>query len=138
MHTSLKQQAVIGVQASETALEAAHDIERSLCFVNPTTEQGGHCTNAIAATVGLTDAKHQQLATLFAKAFATEIKASIALQAWNSGQPAPTNLVEYKADVDAVLNLARQLVTGQAQSFIDKAQAAVDEAAKIITIFGGK
>ena len=46
---TVKQAATIGLQSSETALEATQGLERSLCFVNPATESGTHCTNPIAA-----------------------------------------------------------------------------------------
>jgi hypothetical protein len=135
----LKQKAVTSLQASEVALEAAHDLERGLCFISPATESGGHCTSPVAASVGLTDERHQQLAALFAKAFEVEIKAATVLQAWQSGDPAPASIAEYQADITAILNVARQLLAStNAQHVIDKAQQAVDAAAVVAAVLGVK
>ena len=135
---SVKQKAVVGLQASETALESAHDIERSLCFVNPATESGGHCTNPLAASFKLTDASHQKAASLFSKAFAGQIKIGVALQAWRAGDPAPSGVAEYQRDVTDILAVAQTLIGEKAAPFIAKAQTAVDEAARIAVIVGVK
>lgn len=134
----LKQKAVIGLQASETALEGAHDIERSLCFVSPSTEQGGHCTNPQAAAVRLSDATHQHLATLFSAAFAAEIKGAVALKGWQAGAPAPTDVLGYQQDIQAALALAKSELGANAQPFIDKIQQAVDSAAAVLVALGVK
>ena len=65
----LKVQATRGLQTSEAALGAAQDFERALCFVQPQTERGNHCTNPVAATVKLTDDLHVQFAKQFSAAF---------------------------------------------------------------------
>lgn len=134
----VKQKAVVGLQASEMALESAHDIERSLCFVTPATESGGHCTNPLAAEFKLTDALHQHMAGLFSHAFTIQIKAAMALQAWRAGEPAPDGVAQYRQDVQDILGLAQSLTGAGAQSFITKAQQAVDEAAKIAVLVGAK
>ena len=133
----LKQQAVVSLQASETALEAAHDLERGFCFVTPATEAGGHCTNPLAATLHLTDATHQRLADLFSRAFALEIKAAIALKAWRAGEPAPTDVAGYQKDISDILAVVKTLAPGAAP-IVAKAQAAVDEAAKVATLLGAR
>lgn len=133
----VKQKAVIGLQASETALEGAHNIERSLCFVTPSTESGGHCTNPQAAAVKLSDATHQKLATIFAKAFAIEIKAAIALQAWQAGQPVPTDVAGYQAAIQDALVTAKQLDPA-ASALITQIQSAVDSAAAVALALGVK
>ena len=53
-----KDTAIVSLQASNVALSNAADAERALCFVNPQTESGPHCTNPLAAASGLTDARH--------------------------------------------------------------------------------
>lgn len=133
----LKQKAVIGLQASETALEGAHDIERSLCFVSPSTEQGGHCTNPQAATVKLSDATHQKLAGLFSQAFAAEIKAALILKAWKAGDPAPSDVMSYDADIQLILTTAKAL-DPSAVSLIAQIQAAVDSSAAVLVALGVK
>lgn len=135
----LKQRATISLQASEAALESAHDIERGLCFINPRAESGTHCTNAIAATVGLTDARHQQAAVYFSKAFADEIIAANILLAYRAGDPPPNSVATYQKDISDLLTLARELIPNtKAQDFLTKAQLAVDEATKVAIIVGVK
>ena len=133
----LKQQAVTGLQASELALESAHDLERSLCFNSPATESGGHCTNPMAAALKLTDAAHQKIASAFSDAFAVEIKAATALKVWQAGQPAPTDVTTYQADVTAVLGLVQQLDT-KAAGVISQTQQAVDSLAATLKALGVK
>lgn len=130
-----KQKAVVSLQASETALEGAHNLERSLCFVTPATEAGGHCTNPQAASVKLTDATHQKLATFFAQAFAVEIKAAVALKAWQAGAPAPSDVTTYRATIQQILDTAKTLDPGAA-SFIQQVQASVDATAAVLTSLG--
>jgi hypothetical protein len=133
----LKQQAVQSLQGSETALEAAHNIERSLCFNLPATETGNHCTNPLAATVKLTDAQHQKLAQYFSNAFDVEIKAATALKAWKAGQPIPTDVAGYQTDLTAILTLAKTLDPG-ASTLVAKSQDAVDKAAAVAKSLGIK
>ena len=133
----LKQKAVISLQASETALEGAHDLERSLCFVSPATESGGHCTNPQAAVVKLTDATHQKLASIFAQAFAAEIKGATALKAWQAGTPAPSDVMSYQKDIQAILDTAKKLDPA-ANNFIAQIQSAVDAGAAVLVSLGVK
>ncbi len=107
----LKQQAVVSLQASETALESSHDAERALCSptANPTTAIT-HCDGAAAATIGLTDARHQALARLYSKAFAIEDQAQAALKAWRAGDPKPSSLAEYEGIVNDLIALIVQFI----------------------------
>lgn len=133
----LKQKAVIGLQSSETALEGAHNIERSICFVAPATESGGHCTNPQAAAMKLTDATHQKLASIFAKAFAAEIKGAIALKGWKAGDPPPSDVLSYHQDITEALAVAKTLDPAAAD-IIAKIQAAVDSGAAVLLALGVK
>jgi hypothetical protein len=131
-----KQRAVVGLQASETALEAAHDAERALCAPSANQSQPiVQCDGAQAAAIGLTDARHQQLARVFATAFASEAHAATALKAWQAGDPAPVTVADYHKDVTAVLALVANLIPS-AQSVVTKVQTAVDEAAAIAKLVG--
>jgi len=135
---SLKQNAVVSLQASETALEAAHDAERLLC--SPTADQAQaitHCDGAGAQALGLTDAKHQQLARLFSTAFGAEALAANALTVWRAGDPPPSNVADYQKDLDDILALVEQTFPSTHVT-VTKTQAAVDEAAKIAVILGVK
>ncbi len=132
----LKQKAVVSLQASETALEASHDAERLLC--SPTSNQAlpiKTCDGPTAASIGLTTAKHQELARIFSKAFDTEIKAATVLKAWRAGDPPPASVTEYQRDVNAVLILVSHMIPN-AHSVISKAQQAVDTAAAVVTLIG--
>lgn len=134
----LKQKAVVGLAASEAALEGAHDAERALC--SPSSDQTKaitHCDGAQAVTLGLTDAKHVAIAKVFSKAFDTEIKAAEALKVWRSGEPAPSSVAEYQKDVSDLLALVAQTIP-QSKDVISKVQQAVDEAAKTALLLGVK
>lgn len=136
---NLKQNAVLSLQVSESALESAQNIERSLCFTNPVTDSGTMCNNPTAATVGLTNARHVQLAQFFVRAFTSEIAAATALQAWKSGDPAPTTVAQYQADINATLSVAQMLLPSVlSQSLIDKLKAAIAGAAATATAVGVK
>jgi hypothetical protein len=136
---NLKQNAVAALQISETALAGAQDLERSLCFTAPATESGPTCTSPTAAMAGLTSARHVQLALLFGKAFKSEIDAATALQTWKSGDPAPSTVAQYQADITATLDAAHMLLPGTlTQPLVDKIQAAVNAAATVATAVGVK
>lgn len=132
----LKQQAVITLNGSEAALEAAHDAERLVC--SPTANQAAaitHCDGPLAVQLGLTDAKHQALARAFSVAFEAQAKAAIVLQAWRAGDPAPASVSEYHQDVSDVLALVAQ-VFPTTHTVTTDAQQAVDKAAAILTTLG--
>ena len=134
----LKQKAVVSLQASETALEAAHDAERALC--SPTADQTKaitHCDGTQAVAIGLTDARHHDLAVLFVKAFGIEIDAATALKAWKAGDPAPSSVAEYQQVIDQILALVKQIVPAT-DAIATKVQQAVDQAAIIAGIVGVK
>jgi hypothetical protein len=135
---SKKQTAVVSLQASETALEASHDAERLLC--NPTADQKAaitHCEGSSAESIGLTDARHQAIAKAYSIAFASEIKAASALQAWKAGDPAPSNLAEYQVDLNAILDLVGSTIP-QTQTTVVKIKEAITAAASIASIAGVK
>lgn len=140
----VKQKAVVTLQANETALGQAQDIERRLCdpakaaLAPPVAITA--CTGPTATAIGLTDARHQQFARALSTAFDLQIKAAAALQAWKSGEPPPATLLELKADIDATLLVVRQLTTGaneNVQILLGKIQAALDSVAATITLIQG-
>jgi hypothetical protein len=134
----LKQKAVISLQASEMALEASHDLERSLC--SPTADQTQpirHCDGPQAATLGLTDARHSALAVKFSKAFDLEIQAATALKLWRSGEPAPADFAGYRQVINEILTDVLQFLP-KSQPIVEKAQAAVDEAGHVAALLGVK
>lgn len=140
----VKQRAVTTLQANETALGQAQDIERRLCdpakaAITPLVPITA-CTGPTATSIGLTDARHQQFARALSTAFDLQIKAAAALQAWKAGDPAPATLLELKTDIDATLVVVRQLTTGaneNVQILLGKIQAALDSVAATITLIQG-
>lgn len=136
---NLKQKAVLSLQISEQALESAQDIERSLCFTTPATQSGTMCTNPQATTVGLTNARHVQMSQFFVKAFTDQIAAAQALTLWKSGDPAPTTVSQYQADINATLVVAQMLLPGVlTKPLVDKVQAALAGAASVAVAVGAK
>ncbi len=140
---SVKQKAVLSLQTSETALEAAHDLERALCFNSPATEAGDVCTNPVAATVGLNKTinsgktVHVLLAMEFVGAFKDEVTAATILQTWKAGDPVPTTVTGYQTDITTILQLAQGLAPG-ASAFLAKVQTAVDAGATVAAAVGVK
>jgi hypothetical protein len=133
-----KQTTVVSLQASETALEAAHDAERLICSPSADkTKAITHCDGPQAASIGLTDARHVQLARAFSKAFDTEIKAATVLKAVPVNGTMPASLAEYQADLNAILALVSEVFPKTAETAV-KVQQAVDEAAKAAALLGVK
>lgn len=148
---SLKQTVTLSLQTSETLLEGAQTIERQLCFNTPATESGPTCTNTLGIAAGLNLMKpnpnkaselitvHQLIAFYFNEAGKYEQLAATALPAWKAGDPAPSSVATYQADILAVLSEAQQLLpTPGVKAFVDKAQATVDAGAVIATAVGVK
>lgn len=148
---ALKQNVTLSLQASEQFLEDAHNIERGLCFNDPTTESGATCTNAAGVQAGLNKlvvdpndktrqvTQHQAIAVYFDRAFTEEKAAADALPVWKSGDPPPTTVSGYQTDANAVLAIAQSLISNATvQSLIAKAQSAVNSAASIATLVGVK
>lgn len=138
----VKQTAVITTSGIEQSLGIAQDFERAKCFNTPTTvdhptigESGRHCTNTVAATIGLTDDRHVALETAFKKGFDDIVIAAGQLKAWQSVTcttcPAP-NLATITDDVNQALALAQALIPGQqAQTLIADLQAVLKAAADV-------
>lgn len=132
----LKQRAVTSLAASEMALEAAHDAERSICA--PTADQSKpitKCDGPIAARLGLTDRRHQDLAQAFSRAFAAEALAAMTLRQWRAGDPAPTTLAEYQKIVNEILSIIIQYLP--ADEVLSKAYKAADGANDAVKATGG-
>lgn len=136
----LKVQATRSLQASETALAAAQDLERALCFNSPTTERGSHCTNPAALSVKLTDEVHVKFAQGFSNAFKVQDKAALEVEHWQMGQPQPPSFALYYADAKELLGLAQALATVDSRTaqLLAHAQAAVDAAGAVAAALGVK
>lgn len=119
---SLKQRAVVSLQATHAALSAAQDFERQ-----------AYATHSVP---GLTPLKHQELAMFFSHAFESEIKATVVLKAWKAGDPVPSSLAELQADSASALVVLKQLLPGSA-GLVDKIQAIADEAFKVAALLKG-
>jgi hypothetical protein len=134
---SFKQTTVTSLNASVTALTSAQTIERSLCFNNPATEAGTHCTNPAAALVKLTDASHVAMAKFFDDAFGAAQKAQLALQLWTAGQPPPSTVSQYLTDANGIL-AAVKVLDPSAANLVTQAQAAVTSGAAVASAVGAK
>lgn len=125
----IKERLVKSAQATETALGAAQDFERS-AFMS-------------GAIPSLTPAKHQAISAAFSNAFGTQIKLATALRAWRSGDPKPASVDQLAADVRETLAVIQQATaggttTGPASELIGKVNAILAEVAKVADAFGGK
>jgi hypothetical protein len=134
---SFKQTTVASLNASVTALTSAQTIERSLCFNNPAVEAGTHCTNPAAAQLQLTDAVHVKMAAFFDDAFGVVDKASLAIPLWTAGQPAPTTVLQYMTDVNALLAAVKTLDPAAAP-LVGQIQTAVTAGAAVASAVGVK
>ncbi len=131
---SLKQKAVVSLQASELALEASHDAERLLCSPNADKSLAiTHCDGPF----GISDAKHHTLAVAFSNAFSDEIKAATVLKTWEPGDTAPSTVAAYVKDADAILKLIGEIIPSTENATL-KAREAAAEAAKVAVIVGVK
>lgn len=136
----VKQQATEKLVATERLLATAQDTERALC--SPTADKSKpitHCDGSVAATVGLTDARHQATASAFAIAFTAQVKAATALRAWKAGDPPPTDVATLSADITAALTLAKQLSgSPDVQKIATTLQQAIDTVTAVLSSLGGK
>jgi uncharacterized protein YceK len=128
----VKQKASETHQALRTALTSADDLERALCGMTPAAPN--HCTTTAAATVGLTDAVHQDVSRRFAHAYEADQKVAAALIAWKAGDPAPADLAGLLADAQAALVAVKPL-TGSGQQLTGKVQAWLDEVQSLVALF---
>ncbi len=83
---SLKQKVVLSLQAQHQVLAALDDTELAV-FQSKTIP-------------ALTVDRHRAFSTALAKAYRAESKASMALQTWRAGDPAPTDITELIAVAD--------------------------------------
>lgn len=132
---SLKQKTVNGLQASVDILTEAQTLSRSFCFINPAVEAGLHCTNPIAAQLGMTDAVHVKMATFFADAFGVADKAALVIPLWKAGDPTPTTVQQYMTDLQAILAAAKALDPA-ASPLVTKVQTAVTLGASVASALG--
>jgi len=133
--TAIKAGSVVTLEAAETALEAAHDLERSTC--NALADQTQPITTCTpdAAALGLTTAKHQAIAKAFAKAFTVNEQAAAALKLWKPGDPAPASFVAYVAAANDIATAAATLAPSL--PFVSKLTNALGQIQTINTTVGG-
>lgn len=131
--TPLKQKVSNGHQTVRAALTAFDDAERALCAPDPATPN--HCTNAAAATAGLTDAKHQAISRAMADAYQKDEAVAVVLIAWKSGDPVPADVPTVLADANAALAVAQSLAP--TNSLVQKATAFLTAAQQLLLLLGG-
>jgi hypothetical protein len=120
-------------QAVHQALVLVDDAERTLC--QPIQATPNRCGNAAAASIGLTDEKHQALSRQLADAYAVDAKVGAAVIAWRAGDPVPSDLETLFSYATQILQTANTLTD---QPLIDKAQTFLARIGSLVQAFGGK
>lgn len=128
----IKQRVSQAHQVAHQALVTLDDAERRLC--QPVPAATNTCGNPVAASLGLTNAKHQDFSRRLAAAFAADAKAGVAIVAWRAGDPVPTDLSTLFRDVQDLAVVANTITDNP---IVDKAQAAIARVKAVIDAFGG-
>lgn len=128
----LKQQISRSHQVAHQALVAVDEAERALCAPIPATPNV--CGSAVAAALGLTDAKHQAISRTLARAFDHDAKAGVAVIAWRAGDPVPADLRTLLQDAQDVVAVATTITDN---ALVTRAQALVARVAAVVALFGG-
>lgn len=123
----VKQQAVLSVQTSVQVLGTIQDAERAICNgAADKTKPITHCEGPAAVQAGITDAQHQQFSAALARAFTIEGQAITALRAWKAGEPTPTTVALFTADLSQAMAVVRQLAPGlQVMTVSDKLEKVI-------------
>jgi hypothetical protein len=124
----LKQQISADHQGLRQALTLVDDTERGLCM--PDAAAPNHCTAKDAATLGLTDARHQALSRVLADAYDLSAKVGQALIAWRAGDPIPSDLLTLLADAQEAVTQISAFAPGS--QLMQKAQDVVTKAKALI------
>lgn len=120
-------------QAAHQALVLVDDAERTLC--QPAPAAPNTCSNPAAATIGLTDAKHQALSRQLAEAYAVDAKVGAAVIAWRAGDPVPSDLQTLLTYATQILSTANTLTD---QPLIDRAQTYLARIRTLVQAFSGE
>ena len=138
----LKQRATLSVQSVEIGLGAIQDAERQLCdpvaaAVRPPVPIP-RCQGPVAASIGLTTARHQAFARRLVTAFDLQLKTATALLAWRAGDPAPASLDELRTVLNEILNFIRELVAHKdVRSVTLQVQAVMNSIVDTMLLFRG-
>lgn len=127
----VKQKVSASHQTLRQAIVAVDDAERLLCAPKPA-PLSHECGNPVAATLGLTNEKHQALSRALARAYEYDVKTGAAIVAWRAGDPVPSEIGQLMTYAQEVLVTANTLSDA---AFIDKAQVLVARAQALITTF---
>jgi hypothetical protein len=120
-------------QAMHQALVLVDDAERTLC--QPVPAATNHCGNPAAASIGLTDEKHQAFSRQLAAAYDVDVKVGAAVIAWRAGDPVPSDLQTLLSYATQILQTANTLTD---QPLIDKAQTFLARINTLVQTFEGK
>ena len=101
-----------GHQLVRTAITAFDDAELALCAPDPA--KPNHCTNPQAATIGLTDARHQAISRALVDAYVKDKLVSAAIIAWKAGDPPPATINDLLTDATSALAAAQAAAPGNA------------------------
>lgn len=127
---STKQRISTTHQAAHQALVAVDDAERALCQPRPTATN--ECASPTAATLGLTDARHQAFSRALAKAYDSDAKAGVAILAWRAGDPVPADLTTLLQDAADILATARSITD---QPLLDRAMTLLARVQAVVGAF---
>lgn len=127
----LKQRVSTTHQIARSAVVEADDAERRLCQPAPS-PASNHCTNPVAASVGLTDAKHQELSRKFAEVYRLDIAAGNAIVTWRAGDPVPTSVQDFLAAAHDLLTVSQSV---QSTALATRLQAVVARAQALADVF---
>lgn len=132
----LKERAVRATQAIHGLVATVDNAEMALCQPDPAAVH--RCTSALAATAGLTDAKHVELSAKLIKAYRVEGQLIAAVKAWRAGDPAPTVMKEYLAIADEVLSFVESVPGLVSTEVVKSAREWVAAARTLDASFGGE
>ena len=140
-----KQKATTALQGTEAALGATQDAERRLCdpdraAVTPPVAITD-CVGPAAAAIGLTSAKHRQVAAALALAFTAQARVSAALQAWRAGDPEPQGLAAVGTAAQEALTALGTLTAGvnpQVTALLQRLQGIVASVNQARAAFQGR
>jgi hypothetical protein len=121
-------------QLVRTAITAFDDAEIALCAPDPA--KVNHCTSPQAATIGLTDARHQAISRALADAYTKDKLVSAAIIAWKAGDPKPATLDELLKDATDALTAAQAALPGNA--LIAKGMDLLTKINALAAAWGGK
>lgn len=132
-----KQQSAEGHASVERSLALLQDGERRACnpqaFAKSPSSPVLACEGPLSQSLGLTTARHQEIAAVLAEAFLTQQRLGAAILLWQPGTATPTEISDFEKQVQAALRMLQALAPGEDQKrLISAAQAVIDELKRVV------